>query len=266
MTPGESSARLCSRGASASRRRSGLREGIATVDHALFRAAPSDLRRGKTRSSARSSSSCSRDTSIWSWLRGARRSGQPSAFPQVAHHIAQCMECAEEYQALLEVTGPRGKIWRSRASKYSRRREETSMKIAGRIAGISVLAGLVGVACMQSMRARDERGRRGRGFDTAIGENARRLMDEGRATFRSDTFGSEGFWGGALQLHRAIAGEKNGGVGPGLSPKTGAGARPEGRCRRAPAALVEALKARQGRPGRPGQHARAARRPTRWSA
>jgi hypothetical protein len=30
-----------------------------------------------------------------------------SAFPQVAQHIAQCMECGEEYQALLEVTRPR---------------------------------------------------------------------------------------------------------------------------------------------------------------
>jgi hypothetical protein len=33
-------------------------------------------------------------------------------------------------------------------------------------------------------------------------------------------FGSEAFWGDALQLHKAIAGEKNGGVGPGVSPKT----------------------------------------------
>src|SRR5262249_56314991 len=38
--------------------------------------------------------------------------------------------------------------------------------------------------------------------------------------FRYDTFGSEAFWGDALQLHKAIAGEKNGGIGPGVSPKT----------------------------------------------
>jgi hypothetical protein len=31
---------------------------------------------------------------------------------------------------------------------------------------------------------------------------------------------SEAFWGDTLQLHRAIAGEKNGGVGAGVSPKT----------------------------------------------
>ena len=42
----------------------------------------------------------------------------------------------------------------------------------------------------------------------------------GTASFRYDTFGDEEFWGDALQLHRAIAGEKLGGVGPGVSPKT----------------------------------------------
>src|SRR5256886_11631948 len=46
------------------------------------------------------------------------------------------------------------------------------------------------------------------------------MLGEGRRIFRYDTFGSEAFWGDALQLHRAIAGEKNGGVGGGVSPKT----------------------------------------------
>jgi hypothetical protein len=41
----------------------------------------------------------------------------------------------------------------------------------------------------------------------------------GRKIFRYDTFGGETFWGGALRLHRAIAGQANGGVGAGLSPK-----------------------------------------------
>jgi hypothetical protein len=41
----------------------------------------------------------------------------------------------------------------------------------------------------------------------------------GRKIFRFDTFGDEAFWGGALGLHRAIAGRANGGVGAGLSPK-----------------------------------------------
>jgi hypothetical protein len=50
--------------------------------------------------------------------------------------------------------------------------------------------------------------------------NASRLVAQGRRVFRFDTFGDQAFWGGALQLNRAIAGKKNGGVGPGVSPKT----------------------------------------------
>ena len=49
---------------------------------------------------------------------------------------------------------------------------------------------------------------------------ASRTLAHGRRIFRFDTFGDQSFWGGALQLHRAIAGKKNGGVGPGVSPKT----------------------------------------------
>jgi hypothetical protein len=46
------------------------------------------------------------------------------------------------------------------------------------------------------------------------------LLRQGRHIFRFDTFGDEAFWGDVLGLHRAIIGEKNGGVGPGVSPKT----------------------------------------------
>ena len=56
--------------------------------------------------------------------------------------------------------------------------------------------------------------------DRLINAHARRMVEEGRQIFRFDTFGSEAFFGDALQLHRAIAGEKNGGVGGGVSPKT----------------------------------------------
>ncbi len=56
--------------------------------------------------------------------------------------------------------------------------------------------------------------------DRMINANAERMIEEGRRIFRFDTFGSEAFWGDALQLHKAIAGEKNGGVGGGVSPKT----------------------------------------------
>jgi hypothetical protein len=54
-------------------------------------------------------------------------------------------------------------------------------------------------------------------------EGATQLIEEGRRTFRFDTFGDEAFWGGQLELHRAIEGAANGGVGPGLSPTAALG-------------------------------------------
>lgn len=56
--------------------------------------------------------------------------------------------------------------------------------------------------------------------DRAIDANAQKMIEDGRQIFRFDTFGSEAFWGDVLQLHKAIAGEKNGGMGQGVSPKT----------------------------------------------
>jgi cytochrome c peroxidase len=46
------------------------------------------------------------------------------------------------------------------------------------------------------------------------------LVSKGRQTFRFDTFGDQGFWGGVLHLDKAIEGAGHGGVGPGVSPKT----------------------------------------------
>jgi mono/diheme cytochrome c family protein len=57
------------------------------------------------------------------------------------------------------------------------------------------------------------------GFDSQILAHAQQMLNDGRRIFRFDTFGDEAFWGDQLQLHRALAGEKLGGVGPGLSPK-----------------------------------------------
>src|SRR5829696_2814409 len=50
--------------------------------------------------------------------------------------------------------------------------------------------------------------------------DARALFREGRDIFRNETFGDEAFWGQTIRLHRAIAGARNGGVGPGVSPET----------------------------------------------
>ena len=56
-------------------------------------------------------------------------------------------------------------------------------------------------------------------FDLTIAQNAQTMMDEGRQTFRYETFGDEAFWSDGLGLDRAIEGDKNGGVGAGVSPK-----------------------------------------------
>ena len=55
-------------------------------------------------------------------------------------------------------------------------------------------------------------------FDEEIRRHAQQMIEEGRKTFRFDTFGDEAFWGDQLKLHQAIAGAKFGGVGAGLSP------------------------------------------------
>src|SRR5713101_2286172 len=64
------------------------------------------------------------------------------------------------------------------------------------------------------------RGQNEKGYDQQISDNAKRMMEQGKQIFRYDTFGSEHFWGGKLRLHEAIAGQKLGGVGNGVSPKT----------------------------------------------
>ena len=98
-------------------------------------------------------------------------------------------------------------------------------------AGVFVAAGIaLGLLFMPLHAAGEQRmdddptpvvGRRG--FDHTVDANVRRLMNEGQDTFRHDTFGDEDFWGGTLRLHEAIEGAANGGVGPGVSPRTALG-------------------------------------------
>jgi hypothetical protein len=44
--------------------------------------------------------------------------------------------------------------------------------------------------------------------DEAIEGYSREMLDEGRRVFRYETFASEQFWGGQLQLHKAVAGPR----------------------------------------------------------
>ena len=80
--------------------------------------------------------------------------------------------------------------------------------------------------------------------DPAV-EKARRLVEQGRQIFRYDTFGDEQFWGGTLQLHDAIAGSANGGVGPGLSPAAALGVGLKVDARKLPPEVVAAVQAGQ---------------------
>jgi hypothetical protein len=68
------------------------------------------------------------------------------------------------------------------------------------------------------------------------------MLDEGRETFRYETFGSEQFWGGQLGLHKAIAGEARGGVGPGLTPRQALNVGLKVDADRLPAIVLEAVK------------------------
>ena len=56
-------------------------------------------------------------------------------------------------------------------------------------------------------------------FDARIRANADQMLQAGQRTFRFDTFGDEAYWSDGLGLDRAIAGEKNGGTGAGVSPR-----------------------------------------------
>src|SRR5262245_53842971 len=72
----------------------------------------------------------------------------------------------------------------------------------------------------QNSRNSPQNSQNGRLHDLSIAANAIEMFQRGRDIFRFDTFGDEAFWGDTLKLHRAIAGEQFGGVGPGVSPRT----------------------------------------------
>lgn len=79
--------------------------------------------------------------------------------------------------------------------------------------------------------------------DQLTNTNMQEMLDQGRQTFRYDTFGDQAFWGGALRLQQAVAGEKLGGVGPGVSPKTALSVGLKVDADALPASLVEQIKA-----------------------
>lgn len=92
----------------------------------------------------------------------------------------------------------------------------------GKITALVILValGLVYAVERSSAQQQAARAQKTDRFDSQIARNAQQMLEQGRHIFRYDTFGDEAYWSDTLKLHRAIAGEKLGGVGPGVSPKT----------------------------------------------
>ena len=104
----------------------------------------------------------------------------------------------------------------TRTDHRSKRSGMITVAVAGMAAGVLAAAGAARAdnapPAPQKMPAAGNEGE--------INKYAQAMLADGRKIFRSDTFGSEAFWGDVLGLHKAIAGEKNSGVGPGVSPRT----------------------------------------------
>src|SRR5690348_6422927 len=95
--------------------------------------------------------------------------------------------------------------------------QASSLSVRVVFAALTVCAVLLwasGISARSDSNDRNE----SKNVEQLVHRNAARLIAVGRHTFRYDTFGDEAFWGDTLKLHRAIAGAKHGGVGPGVSP------------------------------------------------
>src|SRR5262245_51796087 len=92
-----------------------------------------------------------------------------------------------------------------------------SVTVAAGLFFLGVLA-VAGLGYQDAAASGDWRDWLSRGFDSVIKNHAEKQLEEGRRTFRDDTFGDEAFWGGVLRLHEAIEGEAFGGVGDGITP------------------------------------------------
>lgn len=122
-----------------------------------------------------------------------------------------------------------------------RRASKWSIALAGTASALIALAAASAYGASKSPAGAPARA--ASGFDAEVERSSRQMLTDGRKIFRFDTFGSEAFWGDALQLHKAIAGEKNGGVGPGVSPKTALSVGLKVDADALPAALVAQIKA-----------------------
>src|SRR5688572_9209598 len=118
------------------------------------------------------------------------------------------------------------------------------MRIKGALLGAFLLAAVV--TCSTGTAPQFGPGFRGVGKPPSdpntIEAYSKEMIDKGREIFRHDTFGSEAFWGGKLKLHQAILGEKQGGVGPGLTARQALDLGLKVDLGKLPSILVEAIK------------------------
>ena len=125
-----------------------------------------------------------------------------------------------------------------------RSKSHIGLTVAAALLAGCVLAGVAcsthpkGVATDPAVKAQAAKG----DFDSAVDGNAERMMREGKETFRYDSFGSEAFWGDALQLHKAILRQPKGGAGNGLSARAALQVGLKVDSRKVPKLLVEVLK------------------------
>src|SRR5215469_699733 len=95
-----------------------------------------------------------------------------------------------------------------------------AIPLAASVAGALVAMSLTALASSDKPSAPGASARPGVAADDGGATEDNGLISQGKQTFRFDTFGDEAFWGGTLGLNKTIAGAANGGIGPGLSPKT----------------------------------------------
>src|ERR1051325_9890746 len=95
------------------------------------------------------------------------------------------------------------------------------MRTASVLTTISVLAAVIACAHLSTkgVPQNDAVKSQPNTFTDDIEQNTVAMLKDGRNVFRHETFGDEFYWGDTLQLHLAIAGERHGGVGPGLTPR-----------------------------------------------
>jgi hypothetical protein len=75
--------------------------------------------------------------------------------------------------------------------------------------------------CSTREKARTEKDESGKpnAWNSSINSNANEMLEKGKAVFRFETFNDETFWTDKLQLNKAIADSKHGGIAEGLTPK-----------------------------------------------